>query len=482
MSYRSRRCPVKRMAAFHPVQAISVLLLLSMTCCPGLHVCCADARQAVSGNLLKAGNFQYLGAFRLPGGDNRPRTFAYGGGAMTFNPRGDPAGGNDGFPGSLFIMGHVRLPYGEMPDGNQVAEVSIPVPVRSKSVSGLKQAKFIQGFQDIARGRFKGYDEIPRNAMQYLDTKATGPKIHLAWGQHMEPERPAPTHAWFDLNLRSPNFQGDWYIGNRSFYSVNGYMFEVPASFADRYLEGRYLATGRYRDGGWSGMGPALFAYRPWVDEKGTPARPGTRLREKVLLMYKSSQDTSRIEQALNGYQHPDEWQGGAWITTGSGRSAVLFAGTKSTGRKYWYGYTNPAGPEYPCIDTEFLGQFDLCRLADGTVCPKSDLKGCKGHNDYRGWWSTRFDAQFILYDPSELAQVAQGRKQPWQPQPYAVISIDEHLFLNPAGIEREMIGSGAQRRFRLGATAYDRENGLLYVLELFADGAKPIVHVWRIR
>jgi hypothetical protein len=43
------------------------------------------------------------------------------------------------------------------------------------------------------------------------------------------------------------------------------------------------------------------------------------------------------------------------------------------------------------------------------------------------------------------------------------------------------MLGSGPQRRYRLGDVAYDRENGLLYVLELFADGAKPAVHVWRV-
>lgn len=476
---------MKRTTARYLVSVILGLFLLSAVFCPGSGARSAYAQPSGSpagGRSLQAVNFQYLGAFRLPGGDNRPKTFAYGGGAMTFNPKGDPAGSSDGFPGSLFIMGHVRLPYGEMPDGNQIAEVSIPVPVRSKSVAGLKQAKFIQEFRDVARGRFKSYEEIPRNAMQYLDVKPTGPRIHLAWGQHMEPEKPAPTHALFDPNLKSPNFQGEWFIGERSFYSVNGYMFEIPALFADRYLEGRYLATGRYRDGGWSGMGPALFAYKPWTDEKGSPAKPGTRLKEKVLLLYKSSQETAGIEHALKGYQHPDEWQGGAWITTGGGGSAVLFAGTKSTGAKYWYGYVNPAGPDHPCVDTNLLGQFDLCRLADGSVCPKSDLKGCKGHNDYRGWWSTRFDAQFILYDPSELLQVAAGKKQPWQPQPYTVFSINEHLFMNPAGVEREMIGSGVQRRYRLGATAYDRANGLLYVLELFADGAKPIVHVWRVR
>jgi hypothetical protein len=35
--------------------------------------------------------------------------------------------------------------------------------------------------------------------------------------------------------------------------------------------------------------------------------------------------------------------------------------------------------------------------------------------------------------------------------------------------------------QYGVGGVACDRDNGLLYVLELFADGAKPAVHVWRV-
>ena len=37
-------------------------------------------------------DFTYLGAFRLPDDGDRPRTFEYGGSAMTFRPDGDPGG------------------------------------------------------------------------------------------------------------------------------------------------------------------------------------------------------------------------------------------------------------------------------------------------------------------------------------------------------------------------------------------------------
>lgn len=433
-----------------------------------------------AGSLLQPADFTYLGAIRLPEDGDRPRTFAYSGNAMTFHPGGDPSGPADGFPGSLFITGHERLPYGELPDGDQVAEINIPVPVKGSPVAGLNEAAFVQGFHNVAAGFFTALDEIPRVGMQYLDHPATGPKIHLAWGQHMQPDPPVASHAWFSPNLAAPDVQGTWFIGDQTLYSTNGYMLEIPASWADAYAQGRYLGTGRFKDGGWSGMGPALFAYLPW-GAGGAPPPSGTHLSETTLLQYARSDETENIERALTGYQHPDEWEGAAWLTTASGKSAVLFAGTKSDGQKYWYGFTNPAGPEHPCVEQEMIGDFTLCRLADGSPCPPADLTECAGHNDYRGWWSTRFVARFILYDPEALRRVAAGEVAAWEPQPYAVLDIDPVLFLNPAGVETDMIGSGVQRRFRIGDVTFDRANGLLYVLELFADEAKPVIHVWRV-
>jgi hypothetical protein len=184
----------------------------------------------------------------------------------------------------------------------------------------------------------------------------------------------------------------------------------------------------------------------------------------------------------MRGYQHPDEWHGGAWLTTTSGKTALLFAGTKGTGAKYWYGWVNPSGPDVPCVETAFVNDFPTCRQADGSVCPDSDLGGCQGHNDYRGWWSARFNAQFILYNPDDIAKVAAGDAEPSSPQPYASLNVDEHLLLSREHGEDGMLGAGQQRRYRISAVAYDRGNDLLYILEPFAEYAKPVVHVWKIR
>ena len=436
-----------------------------------------------SGDVILPQEFEYIGAFRLPGGEDRPQTFAYGGNAMTFNPDGDSTGAQDGLPGSLFVMGHERMPYGDLPDGNQVAEIAIPVPIISRNIEDLNTAEFIQGFQNAAAGQFVEYDEIPKVGMQYLNRPETGPKIHIAWGEHLQTED-VPTHGWFNPTLTDPDFQGAWYIGNQDLYSVNGYMFEIPAEWADAYTGGRYLAAGRMRDGGQGGMGPVIFAYRPWLAD-GSPPSAGTHLEEITLLLYENAYNTDELIRCLNGYQHPDEWGGGAWLTTEAGKAAVLFAGTKSNGQKFWYGYINPAGPEHVCVDTE-VTDFATCRGADGSTCPQQDFSGCcneqsGGCVSSRGWWTTRFDAEFILYDPADLAKVAAGGLESWQPQPYAAIDIDEYLYLSPPEWELIEVGWGDQRRARIGDVSFDRQNGLLFVLELYADGAKPVVHVWRI-
>jgi hypothetical protein len=435
-----------------------------------------------SGNVILPESLEYLGAFRLPGGWDRPETFAYGGNAMTINPDGDPGGAADGFPGSLFIMGHDRMPYGDLPDGSQVAEVAIPEPYISRDLEALNTAAFLQVFQEVARGFFSAMDEIPKAGMQYLNHPATGPKIHLAWGQHLQPPD-QPSHAWFDPNLASPDMQGAWFIGSQDLYAVNGYMLDIPADWAEAYTGGRMLATGRMRDGGQGGMGPTLFAYTPWQPD-GSPPPDGTHLEEVTLLLYENAYATDEIVRALNGYQHPDEWEGGAWLNSPDGRGAMVFAGTKASGEKYWYGYIHPDGAQYACVDAA-VTDFQTCRMADGSPCPAADLQGCCSEESgscvsYRGWWSTRFDAQLIFYDLADLARVAAGELEPWQPQPYAVLDIDDVLYLTPPEWDLMLVGWGDQRRYRIGDVAYDRENGLLYVLELFVDEAKPVVHVWR--
>ena len=224
-------------------------------------------------------------------------------------------------------------------------------------------------------------------------------------------------------------------MGGYSKYVTGDYLFDIPRTWANAYTDGRSLATGRFRDGGQAAQGPALFAIAPWAE--GNPPTAGATLPATPLLLYTAVTDEG--QHTLNSYHHSDEWTGGAWLTAGD-KAAVIFVGTKGIG-DCWYG------------------------CADGT-----DQPPWPGDCD-RGWWSTGFEAQILFYDPADLAAVARGEKETWEPQPYAVLKIDRYLHHI----------TSTQQKYHVGAAAFDRERRLLYILEPLADDDKPLVHVWRV-
>jgi hypothetical protein len=426
-------------------------------------------------DLLLPEDLTYLGAFRLPArseGADDSRGWEYGGQALTFYPEGDPNGGADGFPGSLIGSGHEVWNY--------ASEVSIPVPVNSKNVADLPVAEMLQDFEDISGGFFDPLIEMPRVALEYMPAQP-GEKsdhLYLAWGAHFQEDaaQMIPSHARSGLDLGDPQVEGAWWVDDYSLYSVNGYLFEIPANFADSHLNGKRLGTGRYRDGGWSGMGPDLIAIAPW--QAGDPPSKGTHLEASTLLLYSNTRGEDATSNTLNSYQHSDEWEDGAWLTAGD-RSAVIFVGSKGSGY-LWYGFFSPNGDGMPCVeqDLTMVGCFN----PDGSPCDASLNGYCEGNSpDSRGWWSSRWDSQILFYNPADLAAVANGDMQPGEPQPYAVLDIDDTLLLD-GSVEPIMLGSGEQRRYRLGEIAFDQENGYLYILEKFADGAMPVVHVWQVK
>ncbi len=389
-------------------------------------------------HLLQPADLTYRGAFRLPG-ESGGSTWAWGGYAMAYRPDGDPSGPADGCTGSLYGTGHAQQCY--------VSEISIPVPVISaaKDVNELNVAETLQPFTDVRAGvgQLEVLQEIIRVGLAYLPRQGdqTADKLYLAWGAHFQEDaQNVASHMWCDTDLT--NSHGAWRVGSYSLYSVNDYMFDIPQAWATANVGGRLLATGRYRDGGWSGQGPALFAIAPWT--QGNPPAHNTVLEATPLLLYSSTFYEDPTDYKMVGYHNSDEWAGGAWLSAGD-RSAVIFAGTKGTGN-CWYG------------------------LTDGTVWP-DEAPYPSDPNNERGWWSTSFVARIIFFNPDDLAAVAAGTMQPREPQPYAYLDLDDRLF----HIQR------AQQKDHLGAIAFDRDHGLLYVFEPFGDDEQPIVHVWAI-
>jgi hypothetical protein len=393
---------------------------------------------AQSETLIQPDDLVYRGAFRLPQDASDDIGWLYSGHAMTHYPGGDDGGPDDGYPGSLFATGH---------DWNQyVSEISIPVAVISNNVNDLNVARTLQDFSDL-RGDLYDYLEMPHAALAYLPPQGeqSSSKLYFAWTEHLGMENFASSHGWSELDLSNPQTAGLWSIAGHEHYETVNYMFAIDPKWAAEYTAGMLLATGRFREGGQVGCGPALFAIAPW--NEGNPPAPGTALPAITLLQYENFEAPDN--KKLNDYHDADEWSGGEWLTVG-GRSAVIFAGTKGLG-EYWYGFANgvvhPEGGPYPEV-------------------PPYPY-------DNRGFWSTDYEAQILFYDPADLGAVARGEMEAWQPQPYAVLSIDDYLFGNEE--------SPVQKQRRVGAIAFDVEHGLLYVFEPTAyEEAYSVIHVWQ--
>ena len=395
---------------------------------------------------LQPTDLVYLGAIQLPG-PSGGSNWEYSGDGATYYPQGDPSGPNDGFPGSILAIGHDQH--------QQVSEISIPPPILSQAPNQLNMATTLQPFADVTAGMF-GSLEIARADLEYLPALASqrSGKIHFCWGQHFQFDR-VPSHGWCELDLSAPHPQGPWYLGSWTNYVTNDYLFEIPAEWAEQYVGGKRLATGRFRDGGWGGHGPALFAYAPWPTDTPPPAQSEIALVTPLLTYGQQQPGSPELMNAdstsMIYYQDPDEWSGGAWLTQG-GRSAVIFVGSKAMGH-CWYGFANGVvwpeeGPWPPVPDPPF---------------------------DQRGWWADSIQAQILFYDPKDLAEVAQGKKLPWHPQPYAVKNVNPFLF--KPGYD---YGRGKMRN--LGACCYDRSHGFLYIFERLAIEEKSVIHAFKIQ
>ncbi len=390
------------------------------------------------GRLIQPNDLEYRGAFRLP--DGPPEIgWEWSGEGMTYFPGGDPKGPDDGHPGSLFGVGHNWNQY--------VSEISIPRPVfsRKKILMELPTATTLQKFCDI-KGNLYEELEQPRMGLVYLPKQGgqERDKLYFCRAHHLNEGQKDSSHGWCDLDLSNPKSAGPWRIGDLTNYHTSDFIFRIPKEWADKNTPGMLLATGRYRDGGQASQGPSIYAFSPW--KHGNPPPKGAVLKAVTLLEY--SNVTEGNQRKIKNYHHSDDWSGAAWLTAGR-KSAVILVGTKGHG-KCWYGYANglvwPDKPPYPPVPP--------------------------WPNDDRGWWSTTFTAQFIFFDPNEIAAVVAGKKKPYEPQPYAVMEIDDRLFA---------IKSKQQLR-HMGAASFDRERGFLYVFEFRGDEDKCLVHVWHVR
>lgn len=382
---------------------------------------------------LQPDDLRYLGAFAFPTGD----AWSYSGHALAYYPSGDAAGPDDGFPGSLYTVGHAWTQH--------VGEISIPAPVTGTAYAALPRATVLQPLADITGGWLGNCTYAPECIYREVAGLAWLPQNgKIAWNLrdwYNVAGHDQDSVGWSNPDRSQP--AGVWHIGSRGdgvFHNArtSDYLFTAPDSFASTYLSGRSLIAGNHRQAGAFGgsQGPTLYALAPWQD--GNPPAPGSELTAQALLYYPeniacTNNDFSAC--AFSGYRVSDNWGGGAWIDK-DGRAAVLIFGRKGLGNN--------------------------CYGVPGEDCPASLCSTDKG------WHSDPYEGQILFYNPDELRAVVQGSRQPWEVQPYAVHRPAAQMFKPNCGIFR--------------AVAYDAQRGLIYVTEGNAGSfGATAVHVWRV-
>jgi hypothetical protein len=385
--------------------------------------------------MLTPGNFEYLGAFRLPLTDSRGSRFSYGGIGLTFRADGDANGPDDGFRGSLFMVGHRQE--------QRVAEFSVPKPVISdrKVIDELPVAEVLQPLSDITGGirqRLSGDSSEP---FEIGGLQVVGDRLHWTIFKYYNVTSVDYfSHGASSLDLSNPQPRGLWHLGPARSgdprwhsYKHAGYICEVPEPFATQYLGGRNLMSGLQISTGrqMSSQGPALFAYRL---QEQLP-RNGASLDALPLLWYP-------MNRMVNRHHAADLWRGAAWLTVGN-KQAVVVVGRKALGPER-YGDALP------------------------TDC-----------YDYKGYHGSAYEIQLLFYAPGNLvaaSKKATAAVQPWYRWDASTPG---------GGIDRFMYQNCGRE---VGGLAYDRANQLVYISEVEAGRLAdnewellPIIHTFRL-
>ncbi|MGB5074651.1 MAG: T9SS type A sorting domain-containing protein, partial [Bacteroidota bacterium] len=286
--------------------------------------------------------------------------------------------------------------------------------------------------------------------LEYLPSEQ---RLYSAWSIHytVTGEKHASISCTPAAALSSGPYSGPWYVGTAGQPPIDAqqsdYLFSIPDAWAAQHTGGMNLVVGRCRDGGLSGLGPTLYAF---AAAGNSPPAGQAELDFKTLLQYGpvEASDNYRFPDAIDGYKHSDDWRGASWLAAGT-QSAVAIVGRKAHGDN-WYGYTGEhMRHDWIIADVPYYA-FD-----------ETDPDG-------KGWRAHRRSPMMVLFDPADLADVAEGRMASQEPQPYAAVRFDESLFFSA---EHEIFSS-----------TYDPAGRLLYVTEFVreADGAL-VVHAFRI-
>ena len=405
---------------------------------------------------LQPADFTYEGAFRLP------EDFNWGALGLSFYPDGD------GGAGSLLVTGFELL-YDPAHPGESCwdpawdcyasfGEVAIPAPAIEANWEDLPEADFVTPLTPFDGGLASAVhrEYLFVSDLEYVPQRGsqTGDKlygsINLWYAEGVAGIDTFPA-VWF-ANMDGTGARGMFHVGPEGESPYHGrkmgaYLFSVPEWYADDYLGGRTLITGRARgtplegfepvtiDGG--SQGPTLFAFHALDSDTATgdlDALPVLYYR----VAYPGCAGPNVGEPAecdYPDYTMCDDWTGGAFVYDDAGR-AIMLLGYKGLGDS--------------CYDEPPVECNDPC-------------------SDSHGYHCHPYERQVIFYDVDQLGRSALGQQDPWVVLPYMVWQPDEfYLGDNPCQ--------------NAGGMAFDEQSGRLFMVERgLGEGEMnaAVVHVW---
>jgi hypothetical protein len=376
---------------------------------------------------LQPSDFSYQGAFRLPG------EFDWGARGLSYFPKGDNG------VGSLLVTGFEAqtADYGE---------VAIPTPAIEMDWQKLPMAATLRPLTNFDGTLIE--DQLDPTTtfagdIEYMPKRGsqTSDKIYGSadWWYAVE-GGDFPT-IWF-AELDGSNPRGLFHVGEQvtPFHGnrTGDYLFTLPEWYADQYLGGRFLVTGKSRGTDTGSQGPALYAFYPWDNEN-----PDGDLDAIPLLWYRfiypecAGPDVGEKSACdYPDFTMCDKWVGGSFVES-SGKTALILFGVKGLGSN---DYGQPSTP-------------DAC-------------------NPYQGYHCDPLERQIIFYDVDELGQVALGNREAWSVVPYRIWRPGEFYLGDTDGATCG----------ETGGMAFDPKSGRLFMVEKgLGDNNAAVVHVWNV-
>jgi hypothetical protein len=376
--------------------------------------------------VLKQSDFQYLGAFALPREACKVST-AFGEVGLAFRKVG----------GKLqFLTGAGR------PTGDLIYEVSFPGFGKDLTDSGvhLPAATVVKEWGDIYVDRKSGYHAYGL----YWDEEAG----RLYWSHAPYYNADATNVAslgYTELTDKGPVAHGCW-ATNSYVQKVRGGCLRIPTYFAEKYTKGRTLALGfggSYCVIAHGSFGPSLYAVP-------APEKEGQTLDALALLNYEADPDKAKAHYCR---RDADYRSGILWDKNPVGDDGFWTAADYIHGACCWIDLPDEHG-------LLVLGSMGHGRLWYGEA---------EGGGGDKGIHAERSEPWWYVFDPADLAAVAQGKKQPHDPAP-SWWKCQETTSSGPAGC------------------CFDPETRTLYVLDPAAWRRKddvewyPVIHGYHVK